>query len=88
MERILVDTGPLVAVLSKADQHHAACAAASQQLARPLLTSWPVLTEAVYLLRYRQDHVQKLFGFLVHGLIKTSASTDSPTDLLQSWCRN
>lgn len=47
---ILVDAGPLVAVVDADDQHHASCVAALKQLREPLGTVWPALTEAMYLL--------------------------------------
>lgn len=50
-EPVLVDTGPLVALLSEADQYHEICTAQSQELNGPAYTCLPVLTEAAYLLR-------------------------------------
>lgn len=47
---ILTDAGPLVALLDVDDQHHVACAAAYPDLAAPLVTTWPCLNEAMYLL--------------------------------------
>ena len=47
----LTDTGPLVALINTADQHHRRCVAALAALpAEPLLTTWPCLTEAMHLL--------------------------------------
>lgn len=50
VERVLVDAGPLVAVFSASDRHHAECVATLKALRGPLLTVWPALTEAQHLL--------------------------------------
>lgn len=47
---VLIDTGPLVAYFNKRDLHNAKCAAALDEIAPPLYTCWPVLTEASYML--------------------------------------
>ncbi len=47
----LTDTGPLVALVNANDPSHAQAHAALRRLPkRPLLTTWPCLTEAMYLL--------------------------------------
>jgi len=46
----LTDTGPLVALVNRNDPHHDRCVAATKRLpAAPLVTTWPCLTEAMYL---------------------------------------
>ncbi len=67
-ERILVDTGPIVAIFSKDDAHHDLCAETLESLTPPLLSCWPVLTEAAWLLRARPEVVEKLFAALEGGL--------------------
>lgn len=47
---ILIDAGPLIALLSRTDPDHRMCRAALAQLAGPLLTTWPVVTEAMHFL--------------------------------------
>ena len=47
---ILVDAGPLVAVIDRGESDHQACALALSSLTGPMVTTWPALTEAIYLL--------------------------------------
>lgn len=47
---ILADTGPLVALIDRRDPDHVRCVAAASTLVEPMLTTWPVFTEAMHLL--------------------------------------
>lgn len=48
---ILTDTGPLVALNNRNDQHHARCMEATQRMrGQRLITTWPCLTETMYIL--------------------------------------
>jgi uncharacterized protein len=67
--RVLADTGPLVAIVSADDAHHRRCVETLDSIAPPLLTCWPVLTEAAWLLRRRSAALAKLFEANDAGLI-------------------
>ena len=48
---ILTDTGPLGALVNRNDPNHTVCVTTTKRLpAEPLVTTWPCLTEAMYLL--------------------------------------
>lgn len=50
MRGVLVDAGPFVALIDRRDRHHARCVDALRALTDPLITVWPALVEAMYLL--------------------------------------
>jgi predicted nucleic acid-binding protein len=66
----LVDTGPLVAILSSADEHHETCVEALRHLPSPLLSCWPVITEAAWLLRAYPRAVQQLLKSMDSGFLE------------------
>ena len=70
MRRVLVDTGPIVAILSRRDQYHHTCVEALRDLPGPLFTCWPVITEAAWLLRRDATAVQQLLNSLDTGFLE------------------
>jgi predicted nucleic acid-binding protein len=69
LRRVLVDTGPLVAIFSSRDQHHEKCVAQMRAIQPPLLTCWPVLTEAAWLLRRHSDATGLLLSSIGAGFL-------------------
>lgn len=67
---VVVDTGPIVAILRESDEHHQRCVAALGGIANPLLTCWPVITEAAWLLRGEVAGVRNLFQLLASDAVK------------------
>lgn len=66
---VLVDAGPLVALIHADDQHHRRCVATFQQLTERLGTVWPVLTEAMYLLSFSWKAQEALWEMLDRDVI-------------------
>jgi uncharacterized protein len=63
----ILDTGPLVALLSKNDSAHAVCVDALEGFRGHLITTEPVLTEAMHLVR-RQPGAQDIcLDFFLQG---------------------
>src|SRR5262249_3365107 len=73
MKRVLVDTGPIVAILSRSDQHHQTCLEALRDMPGPLFTCWPVLTDAARLLRRSSDAIQQLLKSIDNGFLELLA---------------
>lgn len=46
---IVVDAGPLVALIDRGEADHGRCVEALSSLTAPMVTTWPALTEAMYL---------------------------------------
>ncbi len=70
MKRVLVDTGPLVAIMARADQHHRACVEALHDLPGPLFSCWPIITEAAWLLRGHPGAVRQLLDSISAGFLE------------------
>jgi len=70
---VLLDTGPIVALLHKGDARHSECVTEAKRLKkRQLLTTWPVLTEAAWLLRARPQAVCQLLASVAGGMFQLS----------------
>jgi predicted nucleic acid-binding protein len=61
---VLVDAGPLVALIDRADPDHQTCVEALRTLRDPLITVWPAFTEAIYLQRASWRGQQALWSRL------------------------
>ena len=69
----LCDTGPLIALIDADDPYHAKCVSASAALPpESMITTWPCLTEAMYLLNQAGGlHAQnELWAYLADGSLK------------------
>ncbi len=77
---MLVDAGPLVALLDASDAHHGPCVAALASLPVPLTTVWPAFTEAMYLLGSSWRAQQALWSRLETGVLRLASldADDAP----------
>ena len=70
MRAVLVDAGPLVALFDRSDTHHERVAAALKAIRDPLVTAWPPLVEAMYLLSFSQPAQMALWDLLETGALR------------------
>ena len=69
MRGVLVDAGPLVALLDRGDDRHEQAVAALRSIRDPLFTVWPVVTEAMYFLSESWRGQAALWELLTSGTI-------------------
>jgi hypothetical protein len=59
-----------VAILSHEDAYHQACLDALREIAAPLFSCWPVITEAAWLLRHSRRAIQQLLSSMDMGFLE------------------
>lgn len=71
----LVDAGPLIALLDRREPRHGDCVQALAAIAPPLTTTWPVLTEAMFLLgdRIGWTAQERLWELVLRGDIEPAS---------------
>ena len=70
---ILVDAGPLIALVDANDQHHAECMAALKNMREAMATVWSPLTEAMYLLADQPRAQESLWEMVDRGALQLLA---------------
>ena len=81
-EPVLLDTGPLVAIFLRRDANHACCIAEFGKLRMPPITCWPVITEAVWLLRSSIPAIRSLLSMINVGEIRLSHVDEHSAEFL------
>lgn len=74
---IIIDTGPIVALFDKDDQYHQHCIEILKGIKEPLVTTWPVITEAFYLLNFSSSVQDALWQFIQRGGIRIEQSEET-----------
>jgi predicted nucleic acid-binding protein len=80
---ILLDTGPIVAFFDASDDYHESCIELLKGINEPLITTWPVLTEAFYLIGFSWRAQDNLWEFIVRGGVEVLSMDDKQ----QARCR-
>lgn len=70
MSDIIVDTGPLVALLVRTDDHHGWVVAQLRELPPPFLTCEPVLAEVAHLVRRVRQGLERFVDLLMSDLLR------------------
>ena len=70
MSEIIVDTGPLVALLVRTDDHHGWGVDRLRELRPPFLTCEPVLAEVAHLVRKVRHGIERFVDLLMSDLLR------------------
>ena len=81
-ERTVVDTGPLVALLSRADQHQHWARAEFERLTPPVFTCEAVLTEAQFLVRERGGNPLAVLQMVQRGMLSVAFELEDEVERL------
>jgi uncharacterized protein len=80
--RIVVDTGPLVAVLNACDEHHAWAREVFDRLPPPVFTCEAVLSEVQFLLRERGGDPLAVLEWVRDGIIEIAFQAEDEIERL------
>lgn len=86
-EIVLVDAGPLLAWLNRADEHHDWALAQMSRLRPPLRTCEPVLTEVAYHLQALRDDPAKAPELVTAGVVEVAFGVEDEAAALTSLMR-
>lgn len=64
MRAVLIDAGPLLALLDRSDPYHRTCSEVLKKIRDPLVTVWPAVTEAMYLLGFSRTAQKALWEMI------------------------
>jgi predicted nucleic acid-binding protein len=81
-ESVVVDTGPLIAVLSSTDEHHVWARNQFARLTPPLLTCEAVLSEAQFLLARNGADPLDIIRMVSRGVIRVAFRVEDQIDRL------
>jgi predicted nucleic acid-binding protein len=73
---VLLDTGPLIALLDRRDRHHAWVQSQFTEIVPPLLTCEAVLTEACHLARRTDGGTRRVLELVERGVVRLAFALD------------
>ena len=63
-EQVVCDAGPIIAIIDRRDKHHDECVEFLKSIVLPMVTVWPVLCEAWYLLEKRGGRADEVLHWV------------------------
>lgn len=84
MTSVIVDTGPLVALLNRRERHHAWSAKIMDTIEPPIFTCDPVLSEACFLLQDMDGGPDAVMALVSRGIVRSDFRVTSEVDSIRA----
>jgi predicted nucleic acid-binding protein len=84
---VIVDTGPLVALLNRRERHHAWACKVMDTIEPPIFTCDAVLSEACFLLREADGGSDAVLELVARGIVRSDLHVMSEIDSLRALMR-
>lgn len=84
MTSVIVDTGPLVALLNRREQHHAWARKVMDTIEPPIFTCDAVLSEACFLLKDTAGGPDAVLELVARGIVRANFHVTAEVDSLRS----
>jgi uncharacterized protein len=81
---VIVDTGPLVALLNRRERHHAWASKVMDTIEPPIFTCDPVLSEACFLLQDAEGGSDAVLELVVRGIVRSDFHVTAEIDSLRA----
>jgi predicted nucleic acid-binding protein len=79
---VFLDTGPLVAILDKRDQHHLWAQASLSEISGEMVTCESVLSEAIYLTKDFTRAIEAIWGMIDNHILSIESSFSEHSDTI------
>ena len=87
MTPVLVDAGPLIALINRDDPDHGRCVATLKQLRAPLFTTWMPVTEAMHLLAFSKEGQEALLAMIERDALRILSIDEDDLPSIRSLLR-
>jgi uncharacterized protein len=84
---VIVDTGPLVALLNRRERHHAWAAKIMDTIEPPIFTCDPVLYEACFLLQNMDGGSDAVMELIARGIVRSDFHVMAEVDSVRALMR-
>lgn len=86
-QKIIIDTGPIVAFLNNSDEYHEWAISQFSNLRPPFFTCESVISEVCFLLRHSNNGVQNVFKLIERELIQIPFNLESEANSIEKLMR-